>query len=207
MEGGKSALGSTAVWGGLVAILAGLAPLVGYTVSADDQAALVNLIQSGMVTVTAAASLVGGIMAVYGRIRATRQITGLTPAAATANASRTTGLGLALAFLAVGSLTACHGLPAAVGAAVGAAGATAGATAGTAAVVDTGSDTACSVLRWGVPIAVARLPAYGPQEQAIVADAEAVIAAGCRADDATWQQRAAAAAGALVKVLWGLVTG
>lgn len=63
----KSLFASKAIWGGAVALLAGGATLLGYTVDAESQASIVNLI-------TGAASLVGGLMAVWGRITATKRI-------------------------------------------------------------------------------------------------------------------------------------
>lgn len=69
---------------------------------------------------------------------------------------------------------------------------------------DAGEKT-CAVLQWGVPIAQSRLAQYGPSAQTTVADAQRVIAAGCQLNDATWRQRATAAAGELVNVLYALV--
>lgn len=80
MGGSKSAIGSTAVWAGVVALLAGGAQIIGYTVSADDQAAVVNLIQNGMTLYAGIVSFVSGALAVYGRVRATKQITGIVTA-------------------------------------------------------------------------------------------------------------------------------
>jgi hypothetical protein len=63
----KSALSSRAVWGGVVAIVAGAAGLFGYAVSPEDVGALTELISGG-------AAVIGGILAIIGRIRATRRI-------------------------------------------------------------------------------------------------------------------------------------
>jgi hypothetical protein len=63
----KPALTSRAVWGGVVAILAGGAGLLGYAVSPEDAGALTDLISSG-------AAVIGGMLAIIGRIRATRRI-------------------------------------------------------------------------------------------------------------------------------------
>lgn len=41
--GGKSAIGSLTIVGAVVVLLAQLAQAIGYTISEDDQAALVNL--------------------------------------------------------------------------------------------------------------------------------------------------------------------
>ena len=80
LTGEKPALASTAVWGSIVAIIAGAAPLIGYSISTDDQAAMANLIQNGVAVVSAVASLIGGAVALYGRIKATKQISGVLTA-------------------------------------------------------------------------------------------------------------------------------
>lgn len=80
MFGSKPAFASAGVIGAAVAILAGLAQLIGYTISAEDQAALVDLINNGFVLVTGLVSLIGGIVALWGRIKATKQITGVVSA-------------------------------------------------------------------------------------------------------------------------------
>lgn len=78
---GKSAIGSVTIVGAAVVILAQLAQLAGYTLSPDDQAALSNLINSGVMLVTTGASLVGGVMAIWGRLRAShaQPITSVMP--------------------------------------------------------------------------------------------------------------------------------
>ena len=58
---------SGSVWGGLIAAGAGIAGMVGYGVSEDDQQQLVTL-------VPAAASAVGGIVAVIRRLSASKRI-------------------------------------------------------------------------------------------------------------------------------------
>lgn len=58
---------SKTVWGAGVAILASLAGLFGYTFSPDDQGVLIELITT---VVTAG----GGLLAVYGRVVATKPI-------------------------------------------------------------------------------------------------------------------------------------
>jgi uncharacterized membrane protein len=63
----KSLLASKTVWAGFVAILATLAQFFGYEFSAADQASLV-------VILTQAVTLVSGIIAIYGRITATKRI-------------------------------------------------------------------------------------------------------------------------------------
>lgn len=51
---------SRVTWGAIIAVLAGLAGIMGYTFDAADQATLVNAI-------VGAASIVGGLIAWYGR--------------------------------------------------------------------------------------------------------------------------------------------
>jgi hypothetical protein len=67
MYDNKSLFASKAVWGGAVAILAGVASLLGYTVDPAAQTSIVEL-------ATGVASLVGGALAVWGRIKATKRI-------------------------------------------------------------------------------------------------------------------------------------
>ena len=63
----KSATQSAGVWGGIIAVLAGIAGLFGYSISEADQATLSQ-------GVTGAFAFVGGIVAIWGRIRATKTI-------------------------------------------------------------------------------------------------------------------------------------
>lgn len=63
----KGLLASKAVWGGIIAVLAGAAGIFGYTVSPED-------VESVTTLVTGIGAAVGGLLAVYGRIRATKVI-------------------------------------------------------------------------------------------------------------------------------------
>lgn len=67
MEEFKGLFASRTVWGGILALLAGLAGLFGYTVTAEDTATLTELLAS-------VGSAVGGIVAIYGRIVASKRI-------------------------------------------------------------------------------------------------------------------------------------
>lgn len=58
---------SKAVWGGIVAVLAGGAGLFGVSLGAEDQAQVVD-------AVLAIASAVGGLLAVYGRVKADTKV-------------------------------------------------------------------------------------------------------------------------------------
>lgn len=67
MNGTKSLFQSKGVWGGLIAAGAGIGQLFGYGISAADARELTELVQ-GLV------ASIGGILAVYGRIKATQKI-------------------------------------------------------------------------------------------------------------------------------------
>ncbi len=58
---------SRAVWGGLIAIMGGLGPLVGWVIDEQTQATLTEVL-------TNIAVLVGGLLAVVGRTLATSQV-------------------------------------------------------------------------------------------------------------------------------------
>ncbi|MBM3482263.1 MAG: hypothetical protein FJX66_03065 [Alphaproteobacteria bacterium] len=65
---------SKAIWGGLIAFGAGIAALIGYSVSAEDQAQLVELIAGGV-------GVFGALVAIYGRIKASKKIAVTPPGA------------------------------------------------------------------------------------------------------------------------------
>lgn len=71
------------------------------------------------------------------------------------------------------------------------------------------ANNACAIfntLQWAIPL-VENLSGTGslsPSAQKALADAEAVITAGCQAANATLMERASAAAEALVQILWGM---
>jgi uncharacterized membrane protein len=58
---------SRAVIGGVLAVAAGIAGMLGYTISPADQASIIDLV-AGL------AASVGGVLAVIGRVAATRRI-------------------------------------------------------------------------------------------------------------------------------------
>ncbi len=58
---------SRAVWGGVIAIVAGIGPLVGVAVDADTQNALIECL-------TGLFAAVGGLLALVGRLRASTTI-------------------------------------------------------------------------------------------------------------------------------------
>lgn len=59
---------SKGVWGGLVALLAGVAAMLGYNLGPEDQVTLTNAL-------IGAGSAVGGVLAVYGRVKAQDNLT------------------------------------------------------------------------------------------------------------------------------------
>ena len=63
----KTLLASKTFWGAFVAVLAGALSLFGYQLAAEDQAQLVNAV-SGI------AAAAGGVVAIYGRIVASKRI-------------------------------------------------------------------------------------------------------------------------------------
>lgn len=67
MNGTKGLLTSRTFWGALVAILAGAASVLGYTVTPADQAELVN-------AVAGIGAVLGGLIAIYGRVTASKKI-------------------------------------------------------------------------------------------------------------------------------------
>lgn len=67
MEQTKSLLASKTVWGGLLVVIAAVAGLFGYTFSAEDQASVAAMIENIVLAI-------GGLLAIYGRITATKRI-------------------------------------------------------------------------------------------------------------------------------------
>lgn len=71
MKETKPAYLSRGVIGGVVAVGAVVAGLFGYEVDADTQAVVVD---QGVAIATAVATVVGGVLAIWGRIKATKRI-------------------------------------------------------------------------------------------------------------------------------------
>jgi hypothetical protein len=63
----KTLFSSKTFWGALVAVLAGASSLFGYQLAAEDQAEIVNAV-SGI------AAAAGGLVAIYGRVVASKRI-------------------------------------------------------------------------------------------------------------------------------------
>ena len=71
MEDTKKWYLSRGVWGGIIAAVASIAGIVGHTINIEQQTQIVNTI---MVLVPLFASAVGGLMALYGRIKAKHKL-------------------------------------------------------------------------------------------------------------------------------------
>lgn len=67
MDEVKSLLSSRTFWGAAIAVAAGVAGVLGYTVTAEDAQSLPEL-------VTSIASSVGGLIAIFGRVMASKKI-------------------------------------------------------------------------------------------------------------------------------------
>lgn len=67
MEDFKGLFASKTVWGGIIALLAGIAGMFGYAISPEDATTVVDLLAG-------VGSAIGGLIAIYGRIKATKQI-------------------------------------------------------------------------------------------------------------------------------------
>ena len=63
----KSFFASKTIWGGIIALIASLSAIWGYAITPADQAQIVEL-------VTGMGGIVGSVLAIYGRIVATRTI-------------------------------------------------------------------------------------------------------------------------------------
>jgi hypothetical protein len=67
MDGIKSIFASKTFWGAIIAVGAGVAGIFHYTVAAEDQAQLVDIIAG-------VGAGVGGLIAIWGRVTASKQI-------------------------------------------------------------------------------------------------------------------------------------
>lgn len=71
---------STGVWGSLVAIVASVLGVAGYTLTPDDQTTIVNGVEQAVHIGLEVSSLIGAAVALWGRIRATKTIGSPAPA-------------------------------------------------------------------------------------------------------------------------------
>lgn len=67
MTGIKGMLSSKGVWGGLIVVLSALLGMFGYTIGLEDQQALTDVVSQ-------IGAMVGGLLAIYGRITASKRI-------------------------------------------------------------------------------------------------------------------------------------
>ncbi|MDR3373157.1 MAG: hypothetical protein P4L98_05445 [Ancalomicrobiaceae bacterium] len=74
MNGTKSLFASTTIWGAALSVVAAAAGLAGYSVSADDQAQALDLIGQIVPLWDRIVVIIGGGVAIWGRIKATRRI-------------------------------------------------------------------------------------------------------------------------------------
>lgn len=70
MDNGKAWWASRGVWGGVVAAASGVAGMFGMTVDAAAQAQMTET----LISVCSALSMVGGVVAIIGRLRADKKI-------------------------------------------------------------------------------------------------------------------------------------
>ena len=74
MNGTKSLFASTTIWGAALTVAAATAGLAGYSVSADDQAQALDLIGQIVPVWDRIVVIIGGAVAIWGRIKATHRI-------------------------------------------------------------------------------------------------------------------------------------
>lgn len=67
MEQTKSLLASKTVWGGILVVVGAIAGMLGYTFAPEDQATVAAAIDNIVIAV-------GGLLAIWGRITATKRI-------------------------------------------------------------------------------------------------------------------------------------
>lgn len=74
MEDQKPFYASATIWGAGVAVVAGVAGVFGYTITPADQAALSDSIAQVVTLASSVAALGGGLLAIWGRVRASKTI-------------------------------------------------------------------------------------------------------------------------------------
>lgn len=74
MDDTKSLLASRTVWGAVIAIAASVAGALGFGVGAAEQAAALSLVDQILGEWDRLAALAGAVLALYGRVKATRRI-------------------------------------------------------------------------------------------------------------------------------------
>lgn len=76
---GKSAVGSVSIVSAIVVLITQVALLLGYSLTDSDQQVLKDIINNGVIIITTVISMCGAVGAIWGRIRATKQITSVLP--------------------------------------------------------------------------------------------------------------------------------
>lgn len=74
MNSTKSLIKSKTFWGAVIAIAASLAGVFGFEISPADQQDLISLYDQALAAWDSIAVVAGGLLAIYGRITATRRI-------------------------------------------------------------------------------------------------------------------------------------
>mgnify|MGYP001799620153 CR=1 FL=1 len=74
MNSTKSLFKSKTFWGAVIAIVASLAGLFGFEITATDQQDLIGLYDQALAAWDSIAVVVGGLLAIYGRVTATSRI-------------------------------------------------------------------------------------------------------------------------------------
>jgi hypothetical protein len=75
MEGYKSIFASKGVWGSIIAIGGVILGFLGFDVSVEDTATLTSLGDKAMMLIDEVMELFGIVLALYGRITATKKLT------------------------------------------------------------------------------------------------------------------------------------
>lgn len=89
MGGSKSALSSVTIIAALIALVAqGIKLAFGYEIAPADQQLVVSYSQKAVEICTTLVTIVGGIGAIYGRVRATKQIVAVAPPITAARRAR-----------------------------------------------------------------------------------------------------------------------
>ncbi|MGS4886109.1 hypothetical protein [Roseibium sp. MB-4] len=74
MNSTKSLFKSKTFWGAVIAIVASLAGLFGFEITATDQQDLIGLYDQALAAWDSIAVVAGGLLAIYGRVTATSRI-------------------------------------------------------------------------------------------------------------------------------------
>jgi hypothetical protein len=74
MNSTKSLFKSKTFWGAVIAIVASLAGLFGFEITASDQQDLISMYDQALAAWDSIAVVVGGLLAIYGRVTATSRI-------------------------------------------------------------------------------------------------------------------------------------